>query len=140
MSVIPWAPGKWSLARGRLLHDLMGPREKERFCLGDNGGRPWLWPTPGHIRRAYKQGMPVLRGSDPLPFDSEMHRTGTFGMVLRGGLDRQAPGEWIKKTLRDDASKAIGYGQLANPVAFLWKESWMQVTKRRRKSMAPARG
>ena len=42
--VVPWAPGKWMFDRGRQLRSILAADERPSFYLGDNGGRPWLWP------------------------------------------------------------------------------------------------
>ena len=136
VSVIPWAPGKWFFGRGKRLSAMMQRRPDGGFYLGDNGGRPWLWPLPTHLRRARARGIPILPGSDPLPFVSEMERTGSFGIVIEAELDLRRPATALIELLRDPANLGRPYGRLANPVAFFWKEFTMQLTKRKRKRMA----
>lgn len=135
--VIPWAPGKWFFDRGRQVGALMDRRQPGGFYLGDNGGRPWSWPTPALLKRAHRDGIPVLPGSDPLPFPEEMNRTGTFGVTARIELDRSRPGASIKRLLRDGASTLRPYGRLAGTFSFLRKEVTMQLTKKKRKGMKP---
>lgn len=133
LSVIPWAPGKWFFQRGQKLHALLDRRRDGDFYLGDNGGRPWLWPLPKHLRRARREGVPILPGSDPLPFPEEMLRVARFGVMLQADLDVERPGEHMKRLLRERAAELRPYGALASPAAFLAKELKMQLTKSRRK-------
>ena len=135
--VLPWAPGKWSFARGRLLERLIGDWDNLRFGLGDNGGRPWIWPMPGPLRRAAELGIPVLPGSDPLPFPAELARTGSFGIRLEAELET-AVATQLKAILRGGTAFEP-YGKLNSAVAFFWKEFSMQLTKRKRKKIAAAR-
>lgn len=125
---------------GKLLHALLDRRRADGFYLGDNGGRPWAWPLPAHLRRARREGVPVLPGSDPLPFEEEMARTGTFGACIRCALDPDRPGEAVKRLLRERAGELRPYGRLARLLPFLRKELTMQWTKGRRKRMAPVGG
>lgn len=137
VQVLPWAPGKWSFARGKLLDDLIARHDELGFALGDNGGRPWAWPMPGPLKRARELGIPVLPGSDPLPFLDEMARSGSFGVRLEGTLEER-PGEQIKRLIREGAPMHP-YGELNSPLTFFRHELTMQLTKKKRKKIAAAR-
>ena len=138
--VIPWAPGKWWFDRGKMLNRLMDERKDGGFYLGDNGGRPWVWPVPTHLKRARREGIPVLPGSDPLPFPEEMNRTATFGVTARVVLDRNRPADCVKHLLRERVDELEPFGRLAGALAFLRREVTMQLTKKKRKGMKPVGG
>lgn len=74
--ICPWSFGKWLGARGKLISDL-AQRKPERFSLGDNGGRPWLWAWVPQFRNERSQ---VINGSDPLPLLGEIKRVGSYGI------------------------------------------------------------
>ncbi len=137
--ILPWAPGKWSLARGRMLDALLDRQAELGFALGDNGGRPWIWPTPGHIRKARRHGIPVFPGSDPLPFVPELRRMGSCGVTVAGGIDENAPASGLIGLFRTRGRDLETYGRLANPVSFFSNEITMQLTKGKRKRAAAAR-
>lgn len=85
LTVLPWGFGKWWLRRGRVARRLVETVDDPRFFLGDNGGRPRVAPEPGLFRAARRRGIPVLPGSDPLPFADEAERVGSYGFLLPGG-------------------------------------------------------
>ncbi len=95
--VLPWGFGKWWFARRALVARLArgcGP-----LFLGDNGGRPRVGPDPALFARARAVGVPVLPGSDPLPFPREQDRGGRSGFVLPRPLDLRAPAASLREQL-----------------------------------------
>ena len=85
LRVIPWGAGKWLFRRGRLLSDVIATESAGNgFFLGDGAGRPFFWTSPSHFQEAAKRGLRVLRGTDPLPFPSQVDRAGSFGFRLDG--------------------------------------------------------
>lgn len=79
--ICPWGVGKWLGKRSRILDELQ-MKYADRFWLGDNGGRPNLWFYIKQFRTAARLKQPIINGSDPLPIDSEIHRSGSFGAIL----------------------------------------------------------
>lgn len=79
--VCPWGVGKWLGRRGEILSALQS-KYSNLFCLGDNGGRPWLWKKVPHFATAKSLGQEILNGSDPLPIDNELHRCGSYGIKV----------------------------------------------------------
>lgn len=129
--VLPWGFGKWLGERGRILTDYLARSAGEELALGDNSGRPVFWVWPFHFRLAERRGIPILPGSDPLPFASESGRAGSFGFAAHGVLDRERPAASLKQLLRE--SVAIEpYGRRESPLRFVRNQLAMQWVKRRR--------
>ena len=129
LPVIPWGFGKWTLARGRRIRQLIDTAEPEAFCLGDVGGR-WIGSKePALLTEGRCQGFTVLPGSDPLPFGREIARPGSSGMVLPCSLDMGRAVEELLLALRGDLSDARAYMQLESLGIFLQHQILMQVRK-----------
>lgn len=82
IAVIPWGVGKWLGKRGKILQDFLAGYGEKGIFLGDNGGRPWFWPTPALFQLARGKGISVLPGTDPLPLPQEATRVGSFGFFI----------------------------------------------------------
>ena len=96
---IPWGAGKWLGSRGRAVRSVLDGELATRVNLGDNAGRPRWSGEPSLFRLAAERGIPVLPGSDPLPFASEATRIGGYGFRLDGAFDPDQPGASIKALL-----------------------------------------
>ena len=116
--VLPWAAGKWLGKRGKILSSLLAAEVNKDLCLGDNSGRPVFWSNPSHFKQARVLNMPVLPGTDPLPFASEVIRVGSFGFSLRGQLSKAQPAADLKRLLRAKETELRVYGQLEKPWRF----------------------
>ena len=118
LAVLPWGAGKWLGARGRSLRDLIRDSEEGSLYLGDNGGRPTLW-RPSHFKLARSAGIPILPGSDPLPFSGEAVRLGSFGFTtLADRFDPETPAAGLKDALRS-GSTPVPYGRSMGAGRFL---------------------
>jgi hypothetical protein len=131
--VIPWGPGKWLGARGRLLSRILATARPGELFLGDESSRPFFWGTPRHFDEARARGLAVLPGTDPLPFPHERARVGSFGFGTRMVLDARAPAASLKAHLRGAAFAPQPFGRLEGPVLFVRNQIAMQLRKRRRK-------
>ncbi len=100
--------------------------------LGDNSGRPALSVVPRLFKLAARLGIPILPGSDPLPFPGEERKIGRYGLVLRRGFDPTAPGESLKACLTGSTSQPTVYGGRERILPFLLLQARMQAHKRRR--------
>jgi hypothetical protein len=120
--VIPWGFGKWTGRRKKVLANFLENRPKLQVFLGDNSGRPNLFPHPKPFTIGRKMGVGILPGSDPLPFPSEAVRPGSFGFTLKALFDPLYPANEIRKILRDHDVDPIPFGQLENPLQFLGKQ------------------
>jgi len=117
--VLPWAVGKWLGKRGKLLSALLQKETQSDLCLGDNSGRPVFWQHPTHFQQAQATNIPLLPGTDPLPFASEASRVGNFGFMMQAELTTAQPSTDIKRCLRDKSTKLTPYGQLETPLRFV---------------------
>ena len=132
LPVIPWGAGKWWGRRGAVLRGFLDSAVAEHVCLGDNAGRPGFWSRPRHFAQARARGIPILPGSDPLPFASEVGRVASHGFAIAG----EAPGgdDALGALPRLVASARIlrTWGEPEGAVRFLRHQLAMQVVRRRR--------
>ncbi len=126
--VLPWAVGKWWGKRGKLLSALLKMETQSNLFLGDNSGRPIFWRSPSHFHQAQIMNIPVLPGTDSLPFPSAALRVGSFGFMMRGKLTNRQPSTDLKLLLRDSSSQITAYGQLETPLRFFVNQIRLRVT------------
>ncbi len=130
--VIPWGAGKWFFERGRLVGEILRCADPGGFCLGDEGGRPWFWPAPGHFAEAHRMGVRVLPGTDPLPFPREIGRAGSYGFRAEAPFDPEAPSRSIRSIVANRSVRLEGFGRREGLVGFVRNQVAMQIRKRRR--------
>lgn len=118
ITVIPWGFGKWWFARGRLLDRYLRSPMGRSVLLGDNGGRADLFPRPPLFAAAARRGLPILPGSDPLPFRSEISRIGSYGFVLDGSLNLHSPAACLKRLIEGLKGQPPVFGRSANLLKF----------------------
>jgi hypothetical protein len=131
VAVIPWAFGKWSGSRGRVVSDLLESATGHGFFLCDNGNRPAVWPRPPLFSQAERRGIRILSGSDPLHFASEAGRAGRVGVACDGRLPPERPASYVKHLMGDRATVFTPFGRLEKLHRFLFIQSLMQIQKRR---------
>ncbi|HEY5998242.1 MAG TPA: hypothetical protein VI078_02955 [bacterium] len=98
--VLGWSPGKWWFARGALIRSLLDGRRRGDILLGDTALRPAGAPEPSLMREARRRGIPVVAGTDPLPFAGEERLLGTYATVMEGPFDADRPLESARRLLR----------------------------------------
>lgn len=130
--VIPWGFGKWIGHRGTILTQLLEKNPYSALFLGDNGGRPVFWPVPPLFKQATQKGLQVLPGTDPLPFEYESGRPGSFGFATQGELNPDKPAESLKQMLLDSSAAIQAYGSREQPIRFIRNQVSMQIVKRTR--------
>jgi hypothetical protein len=108
--VLPWGFGKWWFYRGGLIEALLRRPEPKWIFLGDNGGRPGMGGTPRLLREARRRGIPVLPGSDPLPLARHEARAGSYGFLVREGVDERQPAAALRQWLRGLAVQPPTFG------------------------------
>jgi hypothetical protein len=108
--VLPWGFGKWWFYRGGLIEALLRRPEPKWIFLGDNGGRPGAGGTPRLLREARRRGIPVLPGSDPLPLAGHEARAGSYGFLVRDGVDERQPAAALRHWLRGLAVQPPTFG------------------------------
>ena len=130
IAVIPWGVGKWVGNRGRIVKNIIN-NNTSLIYLGDNRNRPDFWPQPALFKIAEQKGIRVLPGSDPLPFNSESCRAGSYGFSTDLKIDPKRPGKAIRQMLRNTGD-AIGsrFGRLENNFKFFLNQLRMQIVKR----------
>lgn len=99
---LPWGFGKWLGGRGRLLRQLC-----ERFpdlILSDSAMRPLLFREPLFAANC---GMPVIGGSDPLPFRGEEARAGAVLTLIECEYDPGHPANSLRTVLRNIRERHI---------------------------------
>jgi hypothetical protein len=124
--VIPWGFGKWTGARRRRMADFLQSPVGDGVLLGDNGGRLALAPIPALLREAQQRGLPVVPGSDPLPFASQSERAGRYGFVLTAGVDSERPARTVVQYLLSRKDQPCPFGRLTPLPAFLISQLRMQ--------------
>mgnify|MGYP006908222977 CR=1 FL=1 len=119
VAALPWGFGKWWSRRGRIVEAALEQAGAGRLFLGDNSGRPWLYPTPRIFGNAAARRIWNLPGTDPLPFASEEARCGAFGFMIDMEIDEARPAESIRTSLRKMNVQPRLYGSLETAARFL---------------------
>lgn len=128
--VLAWGAGKWLGKRGSIVKDVISNATQESLLfIGDNGGRPGFLPRPSHFRLAEDNGIPILRGSDPLPFKSESRRAGSFGFSISGDLNPEHPAKDLRRLLTDPTIRLQPFGPLVKPHRFVIYQLAAQIIK-----------
>ncbi len=135
LPVLPWGFGKWWGSRGARVDAALRERQGLELFLGDNAGRLGVAGPPRLFREARERGVPVLPGSDPLPFPRHAGRAGSYGFVLEGALDERRPAESLLARIRGLDGPPRVFGRCAGPLQFLRDQVAMQW--RRRSAASP---
>jgi len=99
LPALNWAPGKWWLARGRIVRDLLQRSSPGNLLLCDTSLRPGAWREPAPMRCAARRGFAIVAGSDPLPFPAQERLLGSYGTLAEAPFDAQAPALSIRRAL-----------------------------------------
>lgn len=129
LAILPWGVGKWLGRRGAIIGDYLAQAEPNGLLLGDNGGRPALWPKPGLFARAAARGIGLLSGSDPLPLPGEERRVGSFGSHLPGNCGDEYPVQEIVSLLTSNTRELPGFGKNLGPFSFLKTQLALRLAK-----------
>ena len=81
---------------------MLGGDAPRRRKLGDAACRPWIWRNPLPFRHARARGIPIVPGSDPLPFADQADKVGTLCALLEVQLDWRQPTASIIGALRSN--------------------------------------
>lgn len=119
LPVIPWSPGKWMGARGRIIDDLLYRFEPGVIAFGDIYMRPNLFPET-HFKKCHERGFAILAGGDPLPICGEECVVGEFGILasIPERISRTSFVELLRRPCPD--WKTIGARQSLLPAAMRW--------------------
>jgi hypothetical protein len=99
LAVLPWGVGKWLGKRGTILNHYLRQADPCGLFVGDNGGRPKLWPAPRLFEVAAGRGIRLLPGSDPLPLPAEEKRIGSYGFRCQGTCGEEHPARDLRLLL-----------------------------------------
>ena len=118
--VLPWGVGKWLGKRGQQIKEFLLSDGEGLLFLGDNGGRPKLWPTPTLFTQGLEKNIAVLPGTDPLPLPDEALRVGSFGFYLQeDGMQEASPVASLRHALCSGNAEIFSFGELLNNRVFL---------------------
>jgi hypothetical protein len=129
LPVLPWGVGKWLGRREKIIKDFLENKADMKYFLGDNGGRPIFWSTPGMFEVAEGKGIAVLRGSDPLPLSFQEEKVGKFGFYTEAILDLDYPAKDISSILLNLEETPNNIGSLETPMNFFKNQFSMQIRK-----------
>jgi hypothetical protein len=128
--VLPWGFGKWLGRRRRVIESLIEEFSDSAVYLGDNGGRSAILPTPPEFAMAGARGMRVLPGSDPLPFDSEYDKPGSYGFRVDDLPVRDSAWSDLCVMLQRGEGELRPFGSLESPIRFARNQIAMQYRTR----------
>ena len=127
--VVAWGVGKWTGARRDVVAQLIDDSPCQ-FALGDNGGRLRWLPAPPLFKLGQQQGLPVLPGTDLLPFIWNCDQVGSYGLEWRGNVDLERPGRAVIDTLSKGLPQPATFGRLQGLPGFLKDQVSIQLKNR----------
>lgn len=127
IAVLPWGVGKWLGARGGLIRTLIERRQPGVVALGDNAGRPALWPRPKAFAAAERRGIAVLPGSDTLP--GARSTAGRVGGLVPDLSDVDHPTQALRRVVADPQRVLPPYGALASPADFVRAQAMLRLRR-----------
>ena len=74
----------------------------------------------------------MLPGSDPLPFESQVDRVASYGLIVTVDIESPAPFAVLQALLLDPRVCLASYGRQAGAFTFIRDQIAMQLVKRRR--------
>lgn len=128
--VLPWGFGKWLGRRRHVAESLIEKYGDGSLYIGDNSGRPSILPDPSAFGAAKELGMRILPGSDPLPFNSEYDRAGSFGFYVDNVVSRECIWTGLCTLLQQGDGQLHRYGSLESPLRFVRNQVAMQFITR----------
>ena len=138
--VLPWAFGKWWLRRGDLIDEFVKSAEPTHIFLGDNGGRTRLGPRPRPFRVAESRGIRILPGSDAFPLSFDAGRTGSYGFLIDGTIERSRPAAGLKRLLRNGVETPLPYGDPIGVIGFCRNQLLVRLNAQRTRVRRAASG
>lgn len=99
LAVLAWGFGKWFFKRGKVIKRVLDTCRSPYLLVADNSGRPVFWPYPSAFKKANALNIPLINGSDPLPFEEEIAKVGSYGFTVEGDFDPQEPSKSLREIL-----------------------------------------
>lgn len=131
--VIPWGVGKWVGGKKNIIRDLINFNRNINFFLGDNSGRIQFWPEPYLFKLGKSCNRFILPGTDALPIQSEVSKTGSYGFYVITKINISKPSESLRKILSEINKSPSTFGKLENPIKFFRNQFMMQINKYKNK-------
>jgi hypothetical protein len=138
--VIPWSPGKWLGARGRLLGSLLD--RHRNLGLADSALRPKGLPASPLLRRARLAGRAVIAGSDPLPLPGEEERIGSYATAWDDGWTPETPAASLLRLLTECPGEARWVGSRCSLLGVAIRLARLRLPRRDRRdggTLSPTR-
>lgn len=129
MAVLAWGFGKWFFSRGKVITRAVRAFDSPGLFIGDNSGRPSFWPVPGQFKEAKRRGVPIINGSDPLPFGDEIKKVGTYGFALEGAFNEDEPAGSLWKILLSPETSIDLFGRRDNVLSFFKRQAKIYLKK-----------
>ena len=129
MAVMAWGFGKWFFSRGKVVTVALRTFDSPGFFIGDNSGRPSFWPEPVQFKEAKKRGIPIINGSDPLPFSDEIKKVGTYGFAVEGEFNKDQPAASLWKILLSPETTINLFGRRDNVPSFFKRQAKIYLKK-----------
>ncbi|MDK9708725.1 MAG: hypothetical protein OEL83_16910 [Desulforhopalus sp.] len=129
LAVLPWGAGKWLGKRGGIVSDFLQNASAASLFVGDNGGRPKIWPRPAPFDLAASRGIRLLPGSDPLPLPGEEKRVGSYGAMVAGGCSDDKPVADLKNLLSESTQPITPFGHRQGAWQFLRTQVGLRLAK-----------
>ncbi len=104
---LPWSPGKWLSARGKLVRDSLQQFSARELLLGDIAMRPKLMPCPAIMNDGLRRGFRVICGSDPLPVKGEENMIASYMSAFEAEFDSSEPARFMRALLRNGEPQAL---------------------------------
>lgn len=134
--VVPWGFGKWWGRRGREVRELLASSLSSRIYLADSATRPHTMPAPRLFELASRMKVPVIAGTDPLPFGGEERKIGRYGFALEAAGTASDTADDLRAVLRSRMIEPVIFGRRERTAAALGLQLRMQA----RRSMARKTG
>lgn len=127
--VLAWGVGKWFSKRGKIIEKVIRDIQSPYLFIGDNSARPGFWPAPKLYKLAQDSGIPLINGSDPLPFAGEEKKSGSYGFTIDGEFDPAQPGESFRDALLSNPESILFYGSRDSTFSFFKRQLKMFLKK-----------
>ena len=122
LPVLSWAPGKWLFKRGDVVRALIDERNNNPLAIGDTCMRARGLPIPPLMDAAMKRGIPVLAGSDPLPFPGDETCAGSYG-ILSTVFDSARPVTSVRSLLAAGTFITVGVRNTILTATRRWQQN-----------------
>ena len=129
IAVLAWGVGKWFLKRGKIINQILNEMKSPYLFVGDNSARPGLWPMPGLLKIAKNMGIPLINGSDPLPFETEVKKVVSYVFTIKGEFDSLQPGKSFRDALLANPESIRLWGSRDSTFSFFKRQFKMFVRK-----------